>query len=72
MENIVEKETEKSVELDIPKYNTFLRILNLFKDIANDVIVHDGVIRQKTNDKFSVFEIDLKPSLSILMQSRTV
>lgn len=57
---------ENSVELDIPKFNTFLRVLNLFKDIANDVIIHDGVIRQKTNDKFSVFEIDLKPILGSL------
>lgn len=54
---------ERSVELDIPKYTTLLRILNLFKDISTDVVIQDGIIRQKTNDKFSIFEIDLRPLL---------
>lgn len=47
------------VNLDSEKFGTFMRVLSIFKDLCNDVDIRDGVIRQKTNDSVSVFELDL-------------
>jgi len=44
--------------LDSARFSDLIRILSLFRDLCNDVDIREGVIRQKTNDNISVFEID--------------
>jgi len=52
------------VNLDSAKYDEFLRVLLILKDICNDVDIRDGFIRQRTNDSATVFEIDLTSLIS--------
>ncbi|HUU87775.1 MAG TPA: hypothetical protein VMX17_08490 [Candidatus Glassbacteria bacterium] len=47
------------IEFDSEDFNTFLRCLTNLKEICNDVDVRNGMIRQRTNDLTSVFEMDL-------------
>ena len=56
------------VEFDSEDYNTFLRCLTNLKEICNDVDIRVGVIRQRTNDLTSVFEMDL----TSLLESATL
>jgi len=46
------------VRLNAEQFSTFVRTLSIFKDVCNDVDVRQGIVRQRTNDKFSVFQID--------------
>ena len=55
---------ENQVNLDTAKYDEFLRVLLILKDICNDVDIRDGFIRQRTNDSATVFEIDLTSIIS--------
>jgi len=55
---------ERQVNLDTVKYEEFLRILLILKDICNDVDIRDGFIRQRSNDSATVFEIDLTSIIS--------
>lgn len=56
----------QQVNLDGERYEELLRCLGILKDICNDADVREGVIRQKTNDSATVFEIDLSPILEDL------
>ena len=47
------------IEFDSEDFNTFLRCLMNLKEICNDVDIRGGMIRQRTNDLTSVFEMDL-------------
>jgi len=47
------------LEFDSEDFNTFLRCLMNLKEICNDVDIRNGMIRQRTNDLTSVFEMDL-------------
>jgi len=47
------------VSLDAEKFGSFLRTLSLFRDICNDVEIRSGMVRQRTNDKANIFEMDL-------------
>ena len=47
------------IEFDSEDFNTFLRCLINLKEICNDVDIRSGIIRQRTNDLTSVFEMDL-------------
>jgi len=47
------------IEFDSEDFNTFLRCLMNLKEICNDVDIRNGMIRQRTNDLTSVFEMDL-------------
>lgn len=50
---------ERSVNLDAEQYETFLKCLGNLRDICNDVDIRGGIIRQRTTDKSTAFEIDL-------------
>jgi hypothetical protein len=54
-----------TTNLKIPteKYNEFLKCLINLKEVCNDIDVRGGFIRQRSNDKTTVFEIDLTPIL---------
>jgi len=51
---------EKSITMSEKSYEEFLKCLTNLKDICNDIDVREGIIRQRTNDLISVFELDLK------------
>jgi len=55
---------EIRVNLDSAKYDEFLRVLLILKDICNDVDIREGFIRQRSNDSSTVFEIDLTSIIS--------
>lgn len=57
-------ENQVTVNLDSTKYDEFLRVLLILKDICNDVDIREGIIRQRTNDNATVFEIDLSGIIS--------
>lgn len=53
----------QSISLTASEFNDFLRSLSNLKEICNDVDIRNGYVRQRTNDKTSVFEIDMTPIL---------
>ena len=55
---------ESTVNLDSEQFNDFLRCLTNLKEVCNDVDIREGVIRQRSNDLTSVFEMDLSPLLT--------
>lgn len=52
-----------TINLNAGEFNDFLRTLTNIKEPCNDVDIRDGFIRQRSNDKTSVFEIDMTPIL---------
>jgi len=52
------------VNLDNTKFSDFLRVLSLLRDICNDCEIRGGILRQRTNDKANIFEIDLTSLVS--------
>ena len=48
-----------TINLTEEEYNDFMRCLTILKEICNDVDIRDGIIRQRSNDLTSVFEMDL-------------
>lgn len=48
-----------TINLSAELYNNFLRCLTNLKEICNDVDIRGGMIRQRSNDLTSVFEMDL-------------
>jgi len=50
---------ERSINLDADQYDDFLRCLSNLREICNDVDIRGGIIRQRTNDNSTVFEMDL-------------
>jgi len=51
----------QSVNLDAEKFEQFVRCLSILRDICNDADIRGGILRQRTNDNTTVFEIDLRP-----------
>jgi hypothetical protein len=47
------------VSLDSKKFEDFIRILSVFKELSNDVDIRGGTIRQKSNNTTMLFDIDL-------------
>ncbi len=56
----------QQVSLEGDRFEELLRCLGILRDICNDADIREGVIRQKTNDEATVFEIDLSPILEDL------
>jgi len=54
------------MNLDLTRFNEFMRCISIFKDLCNDIDIREGVIRQKTNDGSVVFEVDLTSVLGNL------
>jgi len=54
----------QEVTMTAEQFEDFMRCISILKDICNDADIRDGVIRQRTNDKFSVFQLDLNPVIS--------
>jgi len=54
----------QQVALSSESFDIFVRTVSMLTDICNDIDIREGIVRQRTNDKFSVFEIDLTPILT--------
>lgn len=52
-----------TLNLNAGEFNDFLRCLTNLKEVCNDVDIREGFLRQRSNDKTSVFEIDMTPVL---------
>lgn len=50
-----------NLTLNAEEFNDFLRCITNLKEECNDIDIHDGVIRQRSNDKTSIFQVDLTP-----------
>ena len=51
--------TEIEKDMTASEYNDFLRCLTNLKEVCNDADIRDGFIRQRSNDRTSVFELDM-------------
>jgi len=49
------------VSMNSEAYLNFLKCVMNLKEECNDVDIRDGIIRQRTNDKSSIFEMDMTP-----------
>jgi hypothetical protein len=48
-----------TLTLGAEKYNDFLRCITNLKEECNDIDIKEGYIRQRSNDKTSIFQIDM-------------
>jgi hypothetical protein len=53
-----------SLSLSAEKFNDFLRCITNLKEECNDIDIKCGVVRQRSNDKTSIFQIDMTPILT--------
>jgi len=53
-----------NVNLNAEKYGNFLKCITNLREICNDVDIRNGVIRQRSNDKSTVFQMDLTSILT--------
>jgi hypothetical protein len=55
---------EREIKLEAKDFLNFLRCLSVLKDICNDVDIRGGVLRQRSNNKSVISEMDLTPLIS--------
>jgi len=48
-----------TLQLSDEEYTTFLRCMGNLKEECNDIDIKEGIIRQRSNDKTSIFQFDL-------------
>jgi len=53
-----------NLNLTAEQFSEFLRCITNLKEECNDIDIKDGVIRQRSNDKTSIFQIDMSPILT--------
>jgi len=53
-----------NLQMTAEKFSEFLRCITNLKEECNDIDIKDGVIRQRSNDKTSIFQIDMTPILT--------
>ena len=58
---------ENQVNLDAGQFDEVLRVLFVLSNVCNDVDIREGIIRQRTNDSATVFEVDLTSILVLLI-----
>ncbi len=46
--------------LSVDEFNNFIRCLTNLKEVCNDADIREGILRQRTNNHTSVFEVDLR------------
>ena len=56
--------SERMISLNSEQFEQFLRGISILKDICNDIDIRDGIVRQRTNDNSSIFEIDMTDLIS--------
>lgn len=50
---------ETKLSLNSEQFNDFIRCLSNLKEVCNDVDIRGGIVRQRSNDNTSIFELDL-------------
>ena len=58
-----------NLNLSAEDYNDFLRCLTNLKEECNDIDIKEGFIRQRSNDKTSIFQLDMTPILTNMSMS---
>lgn len=58
-----------TLTLDAEQYNDFLRCLTNLKEECNDIDINNGIIRERSNDKTSIFQINMNPILKDITMS---
>lgn len=53
--------TQRQVQLTSEAFETFLRSISILQDVCTDADIQQGFLRQRTNDRSTIFEIDLSP-----------
>lgn len=53
-----------NLNLNAEQYGNFLRCITNLREVCNDVDLRGGMIRQRSNDKSTVFQMDLRPLLT--------
>jgi hypothetical protein len=53
-----------NLNLNAEQYGNFLRCVTNLREVCNDVDLRGGIIRQRSNDKSTVFQMDLRPLLT--------
>ena len=49
---------ENTIAVSVDNFNSFIRCLTNLKEVCNDADIRNGILRQRTNNHTSVFEID--------------
>jgi len=59
-------ENERSISLDAEKFNQFIQCISILRDLCNDIDIRDGIVRQRSNDRTVIFEMDMTSLISNL------
>jgi len=51
---------ERTENMTVENFNEFIRCLTNLKEVCNDADIRAGILRQRTNNHTSVFEVDLR------------
>jgi len=51
----------REIDLSVKDFSNFIRCLSLLVDLCTDVDIRGGALRQRSNDKNEIFEMDLRP-----------
>jgi len=62
---------EAEIILSSEQYNDFIRCLSTLQEVCNDVVIEQGIIRQRSNDNTSVFELNLNSIITDISISIT-
>jgi hypothetical protein len=54
----------QEVQLNVKDFSNFTRCLSLLIDLCIDVDIRGGILRQRSNNKWYIFEMDLRPLIS--------
>ena len=55
---------EREIKLEAKDFLNFLRCLSVLKDICKDVDIRGGVLRQRSDDRANILDMDLTPLIS--------
>jgi len=53
----------QTIRMTNEEFSNFLKCLSNLKEVCNDADIQQGIIRQRTNNHTSIFEIDMRPLL---------
>lgn len=51
---------QRTETMNVENFNEFIRCLTNLKEVCNDADIRGGILRQRTNNHTSVFEVDLR------------
>ena len=57
-------EETREITLEAETFENLINAFSILKDSCNDVDIREGIIRQRSNDRTVIFELDLRPILS--------